>query len=180
MSEFDDLVGKTIEALRDVRRPTFEAVLALMEEAFEKMEIPVRKVESGPDVWMWEDTAMADSGLPKYYVLSKSLQEGIEGYPLFTVRQAYSLKLDTWLSMSTLVVGPDDTQISHSLALAVSHHLGAFAGVRYTAASVTAYGGSPQAGVLAVRELLHMKPPEMDVDEEFAELIQSTHPKDVN
>ena len=149
---FDAIVGDFIEKTRDAQRPPIELVLEVMESAFDDMEIAVRKDHDGPDMWMWADLVMAETGMPKFYILSRSNMPGTEGYPMITIRQAYSVRLDTWIVMSALVVGPDENGISHSLAVTLANHAGAFAVVRFAAGAMAAAHGNPQAGIPRERE----------------------------
>lgn len=176
MKYLDDLVEQKIEAIRDARRPPFELALEVIRAAFDEMRINVTQVHDGPEIWMWEDEMMLASGLPKFYILSRSTQDGMDGYPLLTVRQAYSVKLDTWISMSSLIVGPDEVGISHAIALTIANHAGAFAGVRYASAASAAHRGDPQAAILAVRHLMEAEPPDFNVDDDMADLLEKTEP----
>lgn len=159
MGSADDTLGAMIEGLRDSRRPEMDLVVDVLQEAFASQGILAKEVLDGTDgTWMWEDTSMMES-IPRFYILSRSNAKGMEGYPLFTVRQAYSVKMDTWLVMSSIVPGPDRSGISRSLSLLIAQHAGAWAGVRFTVAASTLNGGHPHAGVIAARELMTMKPP---------------------
>ncbi len=177
-------VQKTLAEVRDERRPKFEDVLAIMEMAFEDMGVLAECTTAGPDMWIWDDLVMRAQGIPKQYILSRSLQEDILGYPIITIRQAYSLVLDTWLSLSSVVVGPAFDGISRSLAVILTNHAGAFAGVKYTSAAAASNGGNYHAGVLAVRDLMELSPPTYKMSEELAELLEDAHtpadPQDMN
>lgn len=142
MNPLDKAMGTYIEALRDSKRPPLERVLNLIEHAFETFQVKVTKVTDGSDgsgTWMWQDMGVP-SDIPKFYVLTTSNSPGVVGYPMMTVRQAYSIKLDTWITMSALLPGPDNEGISRSLALLIAEHACAFAGVRFGAATAAANG----------------------------------------
>lgn len=147
-----------IDRIRDMGRPDFNAVRDVMQGAFERLDMGVVMTSSGPDTCVWEDTFGAEQGMHKFYVLSKSTQPGTEGYPLLTIRQAYSTKLDAWITFSSLIVGPDEIGINHTLSLVVAMHAGAYAGVKYVSAATFDAGGNATAGILSARDLINMKP----------------------
>lgn len=155
----EDAARRMLSEARDVRRPTMQAVLAALEPAFEQMNVSIVRTVDGPPTWIWEDREMSEIGLARYYVLSEATSEGIEGFPLFTIRQAYSLCFDMWISMSSLVIGPDPEDIARSISLAMSQHMGAFAGTRHVASTISANRHSPLAGMIAAKALLEAPPP---------------------
>lgn len=161
----DGLVGRLFNEARDSRRPSLEAVLEVIEAAFGKMQIAVRREVEGPPTWIWQDEEMERTGFPKFYVLTTSQSAGIEGYPVFTIRQAYSVRFDTWITFSSLVLGPDTEAITRAIALAMAHHAGAFAGVKYTAATIAANRSSPMAGMVAVKGLMEAPPPRISPEQ---------------
>jgi hypothetical protein len=157
------LVGRLIEEARDSRRPSMDDVLAVIDAAFSSMSISVEPASSGPPTWVWRDLEMESMGFPRSYVLSESLE--YPGYPLFTIRQAYSVKFDTWISMSGLVIGPEASGITRSICLAMVNHAGAFAGVRFAANSVQKNEGVPIAGMVAVKMLMEAEPPTITAEQ---------------
>lgn len=165
--------GNYIETLRDSRRPTLQDVVRVVEEAFEGFQINARKVMGGENgIWMWEEIGF-DESMPKFYTVSQSVADGMVGYPLLTIRQAYSLKLDTWVTMSSIVPGPDAEGIAHSMSLLIAQHACAFAGVKYGSSTAMANKGHPHAAVLAATHLMKMEPLVVDdVDDEVADLLE--------
>ena len=103
----DSLDGFSYPDFVRERRPTISEVVFVLEDAFSGMGLKVRPVVSGPLSWIWEDDEMRALGSPKFFILSQSAETGLEGYPTFTVRQAYSVNMDTWVTTSGLVLGPD-------------------------------------------------------------------------
>lgn len=162
----DDTAARMFSEIRDSRRPSIKDVLAIISSAFGRMKIPVSQIVDGPDSWVWEDTESVEIGFPRYYVLSLSNSEGVEGYPLFTVRQAYSVRFDTWVTVSSLIIGPDSVAIAHSLSLTLAHHAGAFAGMKHVVSTIAANQSSPMAGMVAVQKLLEASPLKVDLDDE--------------
>jgi hypothetical protein len=75
---------------------------------------------------------------------------------MLTIRQAYSVRLDAWITSSSLVIGPTENDISRSLALSIANQAGSFAGFRHSVNAVVAAGGDPLAGLDAVKELQEM------------------------
>jgi hypothetical protein len=180
----DETLGAALEALRDSRRPPFELVREVVESCFGDMRISVEKITDGPESWIWSDTLMNQIGMPRYYILTRSLSEGLEGYPLLTVRQAYSTRLDTWITMSSLIVGPGEDGIVHTTSLLLAQHTAAVAGVRFAAKASADANGNPMVGIAAARYIMESKPPPADVllaepfDDELESLVKP--PKDVN
>jgi len=148
----NDTIATMVERMRDAGRPDIDDVIYVLKEAFPSQYIELQ--HTGPDTWIWSDISLAKAGIPKFYILSKSTQEGSDGYPLLTIRQAYSVRLDTWVTMSCLVVGPDTSEIARSVSLLMANHMCAFAGVRQSTAAITAAGGDPQAGLAFAKELM--------------------------
>jgi len=163
------VVERLLSEARDARRPSMDDVLSVIEAAFGQMNISVSQVTKGPPSWVWQDDEMAQIGFPRYYVLSESNSPGLEGFPLFTIRQAFSVRFDTWVSMSSIVLGPDVSAITRSIALAMAHHSGAFAGIKYTSSTITRNQQVPMAGMVAVKRLLEAEPPEVTAEELDAE-----------
>lgn len=165
----ETLVGKLLSDARDSRRPSMEDVLGVIEQAFESMSISVESLVQGPPTWVWEDVEMKAMGFPKFFILGESSE--LPGYPLFTIRQAYSTRFDTWITMSGLVVGPDASAITRSIAMAMAHHSGAFAGVRWAARAISANQNVPIAGMVAVKMLMEAEPPRI-TEEQVADLVE--------
>lgn len=131
---------------RDSRRPDIELVVQTLDEIFERFkdDTPIVPVLRGPNMWSWLDTMGNELGFEKWYVLSRSLMAGAEGYPVLTIRQSIAPRLDSWLSFSQLVIGPDARAIEGSLATAITNHLGAFNGIRASVAEmIVDAGGIP-------------------------------------
>lgn len=170
----ETLVGRLLNDARDARRPSMEDVLAVIEQAFAAMGISVESVSKGPSTWVWEDMEMRAT-FPKFYSLGES--EQYPGYPFFTIRQAYSSRFDTWITMGGLVVGPDSSGITRSIAMAMAHHAGAFAGVRWTARTIADNQNVPIAGMVAVRMLMEAEPPKVSMGqvEELVEEAAEAH-----
>jgi hypothetical protein len=152
-----------------------EDVLGVIEQAFSAMSISVESVLKGPPTWVWEDLEMRAIGFPKFYILGESTE--YPGYPLLTIRQAYSSRFDTWITMSGLVVGPDASGITRSVAMAMAHHSGAFAGVRWAARAISENQNVPIAGMVAVKMLMEADPPRITLEqaEELVEEAQEAH-----
>lgn len=164
-----ETTGTDIDAVfneaRDSRRPAMQVVVTTLRKSFHEMAISVQELASGPKTWVWEDTEMSVIGFPRFFVLTESNSEGIDGYPLFTVRQAYSVRFDSWISMSSLVLGPDSNAVANSIALIMANQAGAFAGVKYTNGVVAANKSSPLAAMVAVQRLLSSPAPIIDSTE---------------
>lgn len=147
-------IEESVRKERDLRRPDIELVVKVFDEIFDRFkdENPVTAVLRGPETWSWLDTTGIHLGFEKWYVLSISTLEGAEGYPLVTVRQSIAPRLDSWLTFSQLVIGPDERAIEGSLATAISNHLGGFEGLRQSVAEmIVAAGGIPTSpGMISV------------------------------
>lgn len=131
---------------RDSRRPSIDLVVQVFDSIFERFkdEAPIVPVMRGPETWTWLDTTGNHLGFEKWYVLTTSLMAGTEGYPMVTIRQSIAPRLDSWMTFSQLVVGPDARAIEGSLATAITNHLGAFEGIRSSVAEmIVAAGGIP-------------------------------------
>src|SRR5687768_1876020 len=113
---FDGLL-LNVQQVRDERRPTMEAVVAVFDKIFARFALHTdfRQSDRGPLTWSWVDASNAHLGFEKWYVLSHSTMDGTEGYPLLTIRASVAPRLDAWLSVSQLVVGPSDQEIETSL-----------------------------------------------------------------
>lgn len=157
MDELSKLLKLTVDA-RDSRRPTMEMVVDVLKMAFGQIDSFINLISDGPATWVWEDTAATETGFPRFYILSQSTSEGTEGYPLFTIRQGYSVVLDSWVTFSTLVIGPDPETISHTIAMTISQHAGSFAGSKYVTSVMAYNNGSPGAGLVAVQQILESSP----------------------
>lgn len=122
----------TVRQIRDEKRPTMALVVDVMDRLFEgfAQEADYVKRFNGPDVWAWVDVTNADMGYEKWYVVSGSTMPGTEGYPMLTIRQSAAPRLDSWVSVSQLIVGPTVRDIETSLAMAMTNHQGAFDGLR--------------------------------------------------
>lgn len=150
---------------RDARRPSLEDVVSVMDQAFSSMSISVRRLTAGPPTWIWEDLEMAKAGFSRYYIISTSNTEGLEGFPIFTVRQSYSRRFDTWTTLSALVLGTDAGSIARSISLTITHHAGGFSGIKHTAATIVENGGSVMAGMVAAQGLMNMPPVHVSADQ---------------
>ena len=193
----DDL-NATIEALhgllrktRDSERPTMEDVARVIDDALVERtpEGMVRRDMTGPDTWIWIDESQAAYGIPKHFVLSRSPSDGIEGYPLLTIRQAYSLPLDIWVTVCGLIGGNDEDQIGRSVSILFANHLGAASGLRYSAAAIVANGGAPMAGLKAAKAISDAASETMRMgessgaipsDEDLSQLTREPDPSEVN
>jgi hypothetical protein len=156
-----------------------ETVVEVVGTAFAQMGISIRPIAVGPPSWIWEDDEMTSAGLPRFFILTGATAGGIEGYPVFTIRQAYSVRFDTWITVGGVVLGPDEGQVMKSIALFLVQHAGAFAGMRYTVATVAANNSSNVAGMVAVEGLLNSPPPIIApevIGEIVAEVTPSTVP----
>lgn len=124
--------------MRDERRPEIADVVRVFDAIFERFrdESDFRQVDRGPQTWTWVDATAAHLGYEKWFVLTSSAMPGVEGYPLLTVRQSVAPRLDAWVTVSSLVMGPSDREIESSLAMAIANHMGAFAGLRQSVNTV--------------------------------------------
>ncbi len=127
-----------VRAIRDEKRPTMELVVDVIDRLFDKFaeEVEYKRVSRGPVTWSWVDVTNSAAGYEKWYVLTGSTMDGTEGYPLLTVRQSMAPRLDSWLSVSQLIVGPDERDIETSLAMAIANHNGAFEGLRQSVSNI--------------------------------------------
>ena len=135
-----------VQRERDTRRPDMETVVRVFDEIFGRFRDaqPIVPVLRGPDTWSWLDTSGASLGFEKWYVVSRSAMAGAEGYPMVTVRQSIAPRLDSWLTFSQLIIGPDERAIEGSLATAIENHMGGFDGIRASVAEmITRTGGIP-------------------------------------
>lgn len=115
---------------RDAARPPMELCVETIDELFGSPEMNITQATRGPSSWVWCD--MSAPGWEKTYTLTGSALKGAEGYPLFTVRQAIAPRLDSYITFSQLLIGPDRTMIQQSVSHAVVHHSGQFAGLHST------------------------------------------------
>lgn len=148
---FEEMV-QSVETIRDEKRPTFENVVAVFDTLFKRfgLEADIRQVLRGPDTWSWLDATSQKWGSEKWFILGKSTMAGTEGYPLLTIRQTTSPRLDSWVTMSQLVMGPTDEEIEQSLAHVIRTHMGAMFGVYNCVDDVMEQLG----GMEAVQELV--------------------------
>ena len=152
----DQIVEAKVKALRDDSRPAMEAVVAVLERIFGELlsdETRITCIEAGPVSWIWKDETMAERHLDKYYVLTGSADPDVLGYPLLTIRQAYSQWMDSWISASSLISGKDEAEIMQGISLMVANHMGAFAGFRYSMNTGIANGGSARAALAGAKAI---------------------------
>lgn len=130
----------SIVEVRDEKRPEIEDVARAMDSIFAQFSegSDFRRVATGPEQWSWLDATNLHFGYEKWFVLGRSTMPGAEGYPLITIRQSTAPRLDAWLTISQLVLGPSEREIKTSLAMAIANHQGAFEGLREMVASVVA------------------------------------------
>lgn len=129
-----------VQKMRDEKRPDFETVVEVFTKVFQPFGY--RLAISGPDTYAWVDETYSAMNFEKWFVLSKSVMPGTEGYPLLTIRQSAAPRLDSWLSLSQLVVGPTEKDIEMSLAMALANHDGGMFGLRQSVADIiTDFGG---------------------------------------
>lgn len=98
-------------------------------------ELGVEPLVRGPHHWTWRDPGLS-GGLEKVYSLTGSSIEGLEGYPLLTIRQTVSSRLDSYVTFSILVAGPGPEEIERCLTTSVVNHLGAYSGLRSTTIAI--------------------------------------------
>lgn len=170
METSDDELGRLFEEIRDARRPKLEDVLEVVGPAFAQLSINVVPVTSGPTSWIWEDMEMRELGMPRFYIISTTPTAGLEGYPILTIRQAYSLRFDTWITTTNLVIGPGPEEITRSVVMSMANHSGAFAGVKYTSGVIASNRNSPLSGMIAAKRLLEASPPSISEDEAVDEI----------
>ncbi len=151
-----DYAIEYIKMQRDAQRPDIKDVVRVINGLFVDLRqdgVIYRQDLVGPEVWTWVDTDLEKRGLSKVYSIGKSALAGAEGYPLITITQSVAPRLDSNVTISALVVGNNDREISRSLAIAVANHSGAYAGIRTTINAI-ANTGNPGAGVDAASEIL--------------------------
>lgn len=149
--------------MRREKRPQLETVVQVFDDVFERFrsESDFRQVLRGPETWSWVDATAAHLGYEKWFVLTTSTMEGAEGYPLLTIRQSVAPRLDSWISVSQLVMGPTPQEIEGALSLAIANHLGAYLGLRQSVTDVVeSLSGKPADQ--AFQELLGNKPKEVN------------------
>src|SRR5690348_8013615 len=127
MQDVLERIISEVENMRREKRPQLETVVEVFDGIFERFrsESDFRQVLRGPDTWSWVDATAAHLGYEKWFVLTTSSMEGAEGYPLLTIRQSVAPRLDSWITVSQLVMGPSPQEIESSLSLAIANHLGA-------------------------------------------------------
>ena len=161
----DDMLANLIRDARTARRPKLETVLEIIDAAFTKMRVSVDRIEAGPTRWVWEDLEMRELGVPRQFIVSESSTPGLEGHPVLTIRQAFSVNFDIWVEMSTIILGPGPDEVGNSVSRAIVWHSGAFAGMKYVSTAVTANMSSPFAGMVAAARLLQAPPPTVSADD---------------
>lgn len=143
-------------AFRDSKRPTMEfavdAVTALFAESPELGISPTRR---GPDSWTW--TEADDRGYTRTYTLAPSAE--IDGYPLFTIRQVISARLDSSLATSCVLMGQTIQEIRLRMAVLISNHTGAYAGMTSSIRAINIAGGDPGAGLARALEIHELDGP---------------------
>jgi hypothetical protein len=108
---------------------------------------------TGPEQWIWRDEGASALGVDRFFIIGTSTEPETVGYPLLTIRQAYSKKLDMWLSCSSLVTGPDEMEAARSIINTVANHKGSVAGARLAMVAMITAGGDPMAGLDAAESL---------------------------
>lgn len=151
----DDMIEQILH-LRDKNRPKLETVYEALAARFASMAptIKITLVETTGDSWIWRDEKLHENGLDKFYVLSQATAPGVEGYPLLTIRQAYSTRLDTWVTTSGIIPGPDRESVDSSVLMAIANHETTFAGFRYGVNAILANHGNTMAGFKAAETLM--------------------------
>lgn len=152
----DRILDAKIRELRDEGRPTMEAVVAVLERVFRDIVDDARIVclQAGPTTWVRQDETMTERRLAKYYILTGSAEPETLGYPLLTIRQAYSQLMDSWITASSLITGSTEAEIMIGVSLMVANHLGCFSGFRYSMNAAIAAGGRPYAALAAARAVM--------------------------
>lgn len=151
--------------MRREKRPLLETVVRVFDDVFDrfKSEADFRQVSRGPDTWSWVDATNSHLGYEKWFVLSTSAMDGAEGYPLLTIRQSVAPRLDSWVTVSQLMMGPSPQEIESNLALAIANHMGAYMGLRDSVTNVVeALSGKPAHQ--AVDELLGTGPEKKEMN----------------
>lgn len=136
---------ENIKSVRNSKRPTMEDVVRVLDGFFERMkqERDVRTMSQGPTTWSWADMSLSHYGYEKWFSVTESAMEGAEGHPLLTIRQSTAPRLDAWVTVSSLVMGPSDLEIEASFVLALTNQTGAFEGLRQAVIDVVeGMGGS--------------------------------------
>lgn len=137
--EAQRLLIAEIERIRDEQRPDIEDVARVLGNIFKNIGhlANVAPVMTGPDMWSWQDRSRLDSGFERWFVLSRSTMENAEGFPLLTIREAVAPRLDAWLTLSTMIMGRDETTIRGSIAVALSNQIGAIEGLHSSVKSMS-------------------------------------------
>ena len=123
-----------IENERNIRRPEMGDVIRIFQRTVDAIsatdpDINIVLASSGPEGHVWSDLQMAAAGFVKTYTISGSKIAGAEGYPLLTIHSALSEEMDSHLTTSTLIMGPDETSISGALGFAIKTHTAAREGI---------------------------------------------------
>ncbi len=131
-----------VRQIRDEQRPKMEDVVSVLEKLIATVGqsggTNFQQVLSGPETWSWVDLSNADLGYERWYVLTGSAMEGAEGYPLFTIRSSVAPRLDSCISVSQLVVGPEARSIETSITMAIINHQAAFEGLKQSISDLLA------------------------------------------
>ena len=140
MEKYTDLID-TLTAARDERRPEIEMVVETLDGIFDRLITAgtgeFKRGLRGPDTWSWLDASNIENGFERWIVLGKSTMRGTEGHPLITIRQHTAPRLDSWLTVSQLILGRSAREIETSFAMALANHQGAFEGLREMVANIT-------------------------------------------
>jgi hypothetical protein len=147
-----------VEQLRDAGRPDLATVAACLDRAIAEMGAVFgpevfQRIAAGPDYWEWRDSSLGEHAV-RHYSLSRSVAQDVEGYPLITIRQLYSSRLDTWVTLSGLVQGPEPEVIFLVLSILVSAHQGAMAGFKSVMRAVARDEGAGDAAYLESKRLM--------------------------
>jgi hypothetical protein len=147
MADYFTNMHQNVVQIRDEKRPQIEDVARAIDRIFKQFAAgsDFRQVSTGPDQWSWLDATNISLGYEKWFVLGRSTMGGAEGYPLLTIRQSTAPRLDAWLTISQLVIGPSDREIETSLAMAIANHQGAFEGLKEMISSVIEMAAAAQA-----------------------------------
>lgn len=144
---------ENVKTIRDSKRPAMEDVIRVLDRFFDGLRdrADIRNVARGPETWSWADMSMSHYGFEKWFIVTGSTMEGTEGHPLLTIRQSTAPRLDAWVTVSSLVIGPSDIEIEASLALALANQAGAFEGLRQAVTQVVEAmsGEVPDLGQIA-------------------------------
>lgn len=142
---------KTIEELRDENRIEIEQMAEIVNEALNyDSVVAIRKIYSGPDVWIWNEFD-EENELICTYTLSRSLK--FNGYPLLTMRESVSDKIDSAVTTTSLLIGNEINGVSMRLTILIANHRGAVAGLRSVSRAIVAADGDIFAGISQVHKI---------------------------